>query len=181
MPFPPPDPLQTPAERPTSDLRLALYEPDIPQNTGTLLRTAACLGFAVDLIEPAGFAFTDRNLRRAGLDYLDLAVLTRHSGWTAFDAVRRGEGRRLVLATTAGDTPHTDFAFRGDDVIMVGRESAGVPPQVHAAVDARLRVPMLSGRRSLNVAIAATLVFAEALRQTGGWAAIGGGIGAVRS
>jgi tRNA (cytidine/uridine-2'-O-)-methyltransferase len=168
----PADPIARP-RAPTSDLRLALYEPDIPQNTGTLLRTAACLGFAVDLIEPAGFALTDRNLRRAGLDYLDLAMLERHSGWSAFEAARRAAGRRLVLLTTAGDTPHLDFAFRGDDVIMVGRESAGVPAPVHAAADARLRVPMLAGRRSLNVAIAATLVLAEALRQTGGWTAIG--------
>ncbi|TBW34768.1 tRNA (cytidine(34)-2'-O)-methyltransferase [Siculibacillus lacustris] len=150
-------------------MRLALYEPDIPQNTGTLLRTAACLGLAVDLIEPAGFAVTDRNLRRAGLDYLDAAVLTRHSGWTAFDAARRAEGRRLILLTTAAAEPYLDFAFRPDDVILVGRESAGVPERVHASADARLIVPMRPGLRSLNVAIAATFVLGEALRQTAGF------------
>ncbi|MER2605297.1 MAG: TrmH family RNA methyltransferase [Siculibacillus sp.] len=154
---------------PRVDLRLALYEPDIPQNTGTLLRTAACLGIAVDLIEPAGFAITDKNLRRAGLDYLDAAVLTRHTGWTAFDAARRAAGRRLVLLTTAADTPHVDFAFRPNDVLMVGRESVGVPPSVHAAVDARVVVPMCPGRRSFNVAIAAAFVLGEALRVTDGW------------
>ena len=151
------------------DLRLALYQPDIPQNTGTLLRTAACLGIAVDLIEPAGFAVTDRNLRRAGMDYLDAAVLTRHTGWTAFEAERRAWGRRLVLLTTRGETSYLDFAFRADDVIMVGRESAGVPDEVHAGADARLTVPMLPGRRSLNVAVAAVMVLGEALRQTRGF------------
>ena len=155
------------APRPTlaAGLRLALYEPDIPQNTGTLLRTAACLGLAVDLIEPAGFAVTDRNLRRAGLDYLDAAVLDLHPSWRAFDAARRAEGRRLILLTTRGATRHLDFAFRPDDVIMVGRESAGVPDAVHAAADARLVVPMRPGLRSLNVAVAAVVVLAEALRQ----------------
>jgi tRNA (cytidine/uridine-2'-O-)-methyltransferase len=152
-----------------TDLRLALYQPDIPQNTGTLLRTAACLGVAVDLIEPAGFAVTDRNLRRAGMDYLDAAVLTRHAGWTDFEAQRRAAGRRLVLLTTRGTTSHLDFAFRSDDVIMVGRESAGVPEEVHAAADARLVVPMRPGMRSLNVAVAAVMVLGEALRRTGGF------------
>ena len=153
-----------------TELRLALYQPDIPQNTGTLLRTAACLGVAVDLIEPAGFAVTDRNLRRAGMDYLDAAVLTRHAGWSAFEAGLRGEGRRLVLATTAATTSHLDFRFAPRDVIMVGRESAGVPPEVHARADARLVVPMRPGLRSLNVAVAAVMVLGEALRQTGGFA-----------
>jgi len=152
-----------------TDLRLALYQPDIPQNAGTLLRTAACLGIAVDLIEPAGFAVTDRNLRRAGMDYLDAAVLTRHTGWTAFDAARRAEGRRLVLLTTRGATSHLDFAFRDGDIVMVGRESAGVPDEVHAAADARLAVPMRAGLRSLNVAVAAALVLGEALRQIRGF------------
>ncbi len=153
-------------------LRLALYEPDIPQNTGTLLRTAACLGLAVDLIEPAGFAITDKTLRRAGLDYLDAAVLTRHASWSAFDARRRDEGRRLVLLTTRATTRHVDFAFRPDDVIMVGRESAGVPDPVHDAVDARLIVPMRAGLRSLNVAVAAVVVLGEALRQLDAYPAL---------
>lgn len=148
-----------------TDLRLALYQPDIPQNTGTLLRTAACLGVAVDLIEPAGFAVTDRNLRRAGLDYLDAAVLTRHPSWATFDAARRAAGRRLVLLTTRGRTVHVGFDFRADDVIMVGRESAGVPEAVHAIADARLVVPMRPGLRSLNVAVAAVMVLGEALRR----------------
>jgi tRNA (cytidine/uridine-2'-O-)-methyltransferase len=151
-----------------TDLRLALYQPDIPQNTGTLLRTTACLGLGVDLIEPAGFAVTDRNLRRAGMDYLDTAVLTRHSGWTAFEAGRRSSGRRLVLLTTQGAVSYLDFAFRCDDILLVGRESAGVPDEVHDAADARLIVPMVAGMRSLNVAVAAVMVIGEALRQTGG-------------
>lgn len=152
-----------------TDLRLALYQPDIPQNAGTLLRTAACLGVAVDLIEPAGFAITDRNLRRAGMDYLAAATLTRHVGWSAFEAVRRGEGRRLVLLTTRAATSYLDFDFRADDILLVGRESAGVPDAVHEACDARLVVPMLPGFRSLNVAIAAALVLGEAMRRTGGF------------
>jgi tRNA (cytidine/uridine-2'-O-)-methyltransferase len=152
-----------------TDLRLALYQPDIPQNTGTLLRAAACLGLAVDLIEPAGFAVTDRNLRRAGMDYLDAAVLTRHAGWSAFDAARRADGRRLVLLTTRATTPYLDFAFDDRDVIMVGRESAGVPDEVHASADARLVVPMRPGMRSLNVAVAAVMVLGEALRRTRGF------------
>ena len=152
-----------------TDLRLALYQPDIPQNTGTLLRTAACLGVGVDLIEPAGFAVTDRNLRRAGMDYLDAAVLTRHTGWAAFETARRAAGRRLVLLTTMGAVSYLDFAFRPDDVVMVGRESAGVPDEVHAVADARLIVPMRPGLRSLNVAVAAVMVLGEALRRTGGF------------
>jgi len=151
-----------------SDLRLALYEPDIPQNTGTLLRTAACLGFAVDLIEPAGFAVTDKNLRRAGLDYLPAAVLTRHASWAAFEAERAASGRRLVLLTTRAEVSAFAFDFRPDDILMVGRESAGVPDAVHAAADARITVPMRPGLRSLNIAVAAAMVLAEALRQTDG-------------
>lgn len=158
------DPTAAPT-MPATDLRLALYQPDIPQNTGTLLRTAACLGVAVDLIEPAGFAITDKNLRRAGLDYLDAATLTRHADWAAFEARRRAEGRRLVLLTTRGDTRHLDFAFAAGDVIMVGRESAGVPDHVHACADARLIVPMRPGLRSLNVAVAAVFALGEALRR----------------
>lgn len=157
--------ISAPSDESAPDLRLALYQPDIPQNTGTLLRTGACLGVAVDLIEPAGFAVTDRNLRRAGLDYLDEAMLTRHDDWVAFDAARRAAGRRLVLLTTRGETDYRDFAFMPDDVIMVGRESAGVPDAVHETADARLIVPMRPGMRSLNVAIAAALVVGEALRQ----------------
>ena len=152
----------------SADLRLALYEPDIPQNTGTLLRAAACLGFAVELIEPAGFAITDKNLRRAGLDYLPAALLTRHASWTAFEDWRATTGRRLILLTTRADASAFDFVWRPDDVIMVGRESAGVPETVHATADARLKVPMRPGFRSLNVALTAAMVMGRALAETGG-------------
>lgn len=161
-------PIDTPNAPGDRSLRLALYEPDIPQNTGTLLRTAACLGFAVDLIEPAGFAVTDKNLRRAGLDYLPSAVLTRHASWTAFESWRAGTPRRLVLLTTRAEASAFAFDWRPDDVVMVGRESAGVPDAVHAAADARLAVPMRPGFRSLNVAVAAAMVLAHALAATGG-------------
>lgn len=145
-------------------MRLALYQPDIPQNAGTILRLAACLGVAVDVIGPAGFDFSDRNLRRAGLDYLNHVEIARHLSFEAFLAARRG---RLVLLTTTGDTAYMDFAFTGDDTLLLGRESAGVPESVHGIADARLRVPMQPGLRSLNVAVTAAMVLGEALRQTG--------------
>jgi tRNA (cytidine/uridine-2'-O-)-methyltransferase len=147
--------------------RLALYQPDIPQNTGTMLRFAACMGVAVDIVEPAGFDVSDRNFRRAGLDYLDLVEIRRHRSFTAFEEWRRGDGRRLVLATTKGAQPYTAFAFEPGDVLLMGRESAGVPDEVHEAADARLLIPMRPGLRSLNVAMAAAMIVAEALRQTG--------------
>jgi tRNA (cytidine/uridine-2'-O-)-methyltransferase len=148
-------------------MRLALYQPDIPQNTGTILRTAACLGVAVDLIEPAGFNASDKALRRAGLDYLDRLDFTRHDSFAAFLAARAPG--RLVLATTAAATAYTDFAFAAGDTILLGRESAGVPDEVHALADARVRVPLVPGMRSLNVAVAAAMILGEALRQTGGF------------
>ncbi len=148
-------------------MRIALYQPDIPQNAGTMMRMAACLGVAVDLIEPAGFDASDRNLRRAGLDYLDQLDLTRHVSFAAFDAARRGAGARLVLATTRGATSYVEFGFRPGDIVMVGRESAGVPEAVHEAADARILVPMRPGLRSLNVAVSAAMILGEALRQTG--------------
>jgi tRNA (cytidine/uridine-2'-O-)-methyltransferase len=150
-------------------LRLALYQPDIPQNTGTLLRMAACLGLAVEIVEPAGFDVSDRHLRRSGLDYLDHVTVTRHRSWDAFEAWRRGAGIRLVLATTAAAVPYTRFAFRDGDCLLMGRESAGVPESVHAAADARVVVPIRPGLRSLNIAVAAALVAGEALRQVGGF------------
>jgi tRNA (cytidine/uridine-2'-O-)-methyltransferase len=150
-------------------MRLALYEPDIPQNTGTMLRLAACLGVPVDLIEPCGFVWSDRRLRRSGMDYLEGVSLTRHASWAAFRA-DRGAGR-LVLLTTSGDVAHTGFAFRLSDTLLVGRESAGVPAEVHEAADARVVIPMVPGARSLNVALAAALALGEALRQTGQLAA----------
>lgn len=149
-------------------LRLALYQPDIPQNTGTMLRMAACLGLAVEIVEPAGFDVSDRHLRRSSLDYLDHVAITRHRSFVAFEAWRAGPGVRLVLATTAGALPYTDFAFRPDDCLMVGRESAGVPEAVHAAAEARIVVPIRPGLRSLNVAVAAAMIAGEALRQVAG-------------
>lgn len=148
-------------------LRLALYQPDIPQNTGTMLRMAACLGVAVEIIEPAGFDVSDRHLRRSGLDYLEHVAITRHRSWAAFEDWRREDGIRLVLATTAGAVPYTEHAFRDGDCILVGRESAGVPEAVHAAADARVVVPIREGLRSLNVAVAAAMILGEAIRQAG--------------
>jgi len=145
-------------------MRLALYEPDIPQNTGTVLRLAACLGVAVDIIEPCGFLLDDRRLRRAGMDYLDRLDWARHSCWRSFAQARRG---RLILLTTRADRSYCAFRFAADDVLLFGRESAGVPPAVHDAADARLRVPMRPGLRSLNVAVSVAMVLGEALRQTG--------------
>ena len=148
-------------------LRLALFQPDIPQNAGTLLRTCACLGVGADLVEPAGFPTADRNFRRAGMDYLDALDLRRHASFAAFEAWRAAElpRRRLVLLTTAAEADYRDVAFRAGDVLMVGRESAGVPAEVHDAADLRLGVPMRPGFRSLNVAVAAAMVLGEALRQ----------------
>mgnify|MGYP002777053747 CR=1 FL=1 len=150
-------------------MRIALYQPDIAGNVGTILRTAACFGIAVDIIEPCGFAFSERALRRAGMDYAAVAAVTRHGGWDAYCAARKGQGR-LVLMTTAGATPLPRFAFRPDDHLLMGSESAGVPSHVHDAADARVVIPLRSGFRSLNVAVAAGIAIAEALRQTEGFA-----------
>ena len=150
-------------------MRLALYQPDIPQNAGTIMRLAACLGVALDIIEPAGFDASDRNLRRAGLDYLERLELRRHVSFAAFEEWRREAGYRLVLATTRGSIPYAEFAFVRTDILMLGRESAGVPEAVHAAADARVFVPMRPGLRSLNVAVTAAMMVGEALRQTGGF------------
>jgi tRNA (cytidine/uridine-2'-O-)-methyltransferase len=147
-------------------MRLALFEPDIPQNTGTLLRLAACLDLGVDLIEPLGFQLDDKRLKRAGMDYVHGLDLVRHRSWSRFHAAPPG---RLVLLSARAETPYTAFAYRSDDVLLLGRESAGVPPAVHAAVDARVRIPMAAGMRSLNVALAAAMVAGEALRQTVGF------------
>ena len=148
-----------------TDLRIALYQPDIPGNTGTILRMAACLGVAVDIIEPAGFDLSDRNLKRAGMDYLQMAALTRHVSWASFEAWRKAEGRRLVLFTTKAALPYTDFAFSSGDIVLFGRESAGVPDHVHDRADARLLVPMQPAARSLNLALCAAMAAGEALRQ----------------
>lgn len=146
-------------------MRLALFEPDIPQNTGAILRLAACLGVGVDIIEPCGFVFTDARLKRAGMDYLEEVSITRHSSWTAFTESR--DAGRLVLLTTKANLAYTDFVFDPLDTLIVGRESAGAPHTVHQAADARIKVPMVDGLRSLNVALASAMVLGEALRQTG--------------
>ncbi len=147
------------------DLRLALYQPDIAGNTGTILRTGACFGLAVDVIGPAGFDMSERALRRAGMDYLAMAALERHVDWTSFLARQRGEGRRIVLFTTKAETVLWDFAFAPGDTLLFGRESAGVPDAVHEAADSRLLIPMPGGGRSLNLAVAAGIAAAEAARQ----------------
>jgi len=147
-------------------MHLALYQPDIPQNTGAILRLGACLDVAVDLIEPCGFVWSDRRLRRAGMDYLEGVTLSRHASWAAFQAARATTGSRLVLLTTQGDVRYDAFAFRPTDTLLVGRESAGVPQEVHAAADARVVIPLAPPARSLNVALAASIVLSEALRQT---------------
>ena len=147
-------------------LRIALYQPDIAGNTGTILRMAACLGVAVDIIEPAGFDMSDRALKRAGMDYLELAALTRHVDFATFDAWRAGEARRLVLLSTKAETPYTQYAFEPNDILLLGRESAGVPDAVHHRADARLTIPLVAGR-SLNLAVSAAMAAGEAVRQVG--------------
>jgi tRNA (cytidine/uridine-2'-O-)-methyltransferase len=148
-------------------MQIALYEPDIPQNTGSILRLAACLGITAHIIEPAGFPTSDRAFRRAGMDYLAEVALLRHTSWQAFDAWRTAAGARLILFTTRAVTSYLDHAFRSDDILLFGRESSGVPEPVHAAADARLVIPIKAGLRSLNVAMAAAMALGEALRQTG--------------
>ncbi|MBZ9655374.1 tRNA (cytidine(34)-2'-O)-methyltransferase [Phyllobacterium lublinensis] len=147
------------------DLRIALYQPDIPGNTGTILRMAACFGIAVDVIEPAGFDLSDRSLKRAGMDYLEKAALTRHADWQQFQEWRLSENRRLLLFSTKASEPYTAFTFRKGDILLLGRESAGVPDDVHRAADARLIIPMAPGARSLNLALSAAIAVGEAFRQ----------------
>lgn len=146
-------------------MRIALYQPDIPQNTGTILRLGACMGVSISIIEPCGFPFSDRGLKRAGLDYLLKSDISRHESWDSFLA-DRPKGARIVLLTTKGAVPYTRFHFEPDDILLLGRESAGVPDAVHNVADARIIVPMMAETRSLNVAIAAAMVLGEALRQT---------------
>ena len=151
-------------------LSLALYQPDIPQNVGTLLRLGACFGLAVHVIHPTGFPFSRAALRRSGMDYLDTVELYEHDGFGDFQIWQKQTGRRLVLLTTRSDRHHCDLQYNADDVLMVGRESAGVPDAVHSAVDLAVRIPMRQEARSLNVAISAALVIGEAMRQTDGFA-----------
>lgn len=147
-------------------MRLALYQPDIPQNTGTMLRLAACMGLSVDIIEPCGFVLDDKRLRRAGMDYLEGVDLTRHASWERF---LEQPPERIVLLTTQADRPYTGFDFALGDCLLLGRESAGVPAEVHARADARIVVPMRPGLRSLNVAVCAAMAVGEALRQIDGF------------
>ncbi len=149
-------------------MRIALYEPDIPQNTGTILRLCACLGVEAHIIEPAGFPVTDRAFRRAGMDYLDQVTLVRHESFAAFEGWRALKRVSLVLLTTTAEQSYLDHTFGIDQILMFGRESAGVPDAVHRAADTRIRVPMRPGMRSMNVAMAVAMVVGEALRQTGG-------------
>lgn len=145
--------------------RLALFQPDIAGNTGSILRLGACLGIGVDVIGPAGFDFSDRALKRAGMDYLAMAALARHDDWRSFEENRKAAGGRLILFTTSGDTPYTRFEFRPGDVLLFGRESSGVPEEVHDAAAARLLIPMPGGGRSLNLAMSAAMAAGEAMRQ----------------
>ena len=147
---------------------LALYQPDIPQNCGTMLRMCACLGLEAAIIEPAGFPVNDRHFRRAGMDYLEAVTIARHASFAAFEAWRQGAMRRLVLLSTKADLAYTDLAFRADDIVLVGRESAGVPKIVHEAADVRIVIPIRPSLRSLNVAVAAAMTVGEALRQIDG-------------
>jgi tRNA (cytidine/uridine-2'-O-)-methyltransferase len=147
-------------------MQIALYQPDIPQNTGTILRLCACMDVAAHIIEPAGFAVSDRNFRRAGMDYLDQLNWMRHDSWTKFEEWRRHGGRRLLLFTTKGPTPYLDFRYQASDILLFGRESAGVPQAVADAADARLVIPISPSLRSLNVATATAMALGEALRQT---------------
>lgn len=151
-------------------MRLALFQPDIPQNTGTLMRLGACLDVALDVIEPCGFIFNEKAMRRAGMDYLEMVSYRRHDSWSEFLKYRDAhpeEYGRIVLLTTHASKPYTEFEFKSNDIILMGRESAGVPQEVHDIVDARLLIPMNANARSINVAISAVMVIGECLRQTG--------------
>lgn len=145
---------------------IALYQPDIPQNTGTILRLAACLGVTVHIIEPAGFPLSDSALKRAGMDYLERAAMKRHINFDSFEAWRNEQNRRLLLLTTKTDQAYTDHAYHRSDILLMGRESTGAPQEIHALADHRLTIPMAESMRSLNVAVSAGMVIGEALRQT---------------
>ena len=147
-------------------MRLALYQPDIPQNTGTLMRLCASMGVALDIIEPCGFALDEKKLRRAAMDYIDHLDMTRHLDWPTFQAQKTG---RLILLSTKASVPYTNFEFQPTDILLAGRESAGVPDDVHAAADARVIVPMVADVRSINVAVSCAMVMGEALSQTAGF------------
>ncbi|HLX15330.1 MAG TPA: tRNA (cytidine(34)-2'-O)-methyltransferase [Bradyrhizobium sp.] len=149
-------------------MQIALFQPDIPQNTGTILRLCACMDAEAHIIEPAGFAVSDRSFRRAGMDYLDQVNWTRHDSWAKFEQWRKRAGHRLILFTTKGATPYLEFRYHAPDILLFGRETAGVPQAVADAADARLVIPIKPGLRSLNVATAAAMALGEAVRQTSG-------------
>lgn len=156
-------------------MRLALFQPDIPQNTGTLLRLGACLDIELDIIEPCGFIFSEKTLKRAGMDYLDMVRYRRHHSWEHFLQYRAEhpeEYGRIVLLTTHASEPYYNFEFRPNDIILMGRESAGVPGEVHQTADARLLIPMNHNARSINVAVSAVMVVGECLRQVNGFPAM---------
>ena len=150
-------------------MQIALFQPDIPQNTGTILRLCACLDVAAHIIEPAGFPVSDRHFRRAGMDYLDQVTIARHDSWSKFEQWRNDGGYRLILFTTRGTGSYLDYRYQAADILLFGRESAGVPDEVAAKTDARLLIPMRAGLRSLNVAMAAAMAIGEAMRQTNGF------------
>jgi tRNA (cytidine/uridine-2'-O-)-methyltransferase len=147
-------------------MQIALFQPDIPQNTGTILRLCACLDVTAHIIEPAGFPVSDRHFRRAGMDYLDQVTITRHDSWSKFEQWRLEAGYRLILFTTKATSSYLDYRYGADDILLFGRESAGVPDEVATAADARLVIPIEPGLRSLNVAMASAMALGEALRQT---------------
>ena len=146
-------------------MRLALYQPEIPPNVGTILRLCACENIPLDIIEPCGFPFSERSLKRAGMDYIDRAQFKRHNDW--HDFIQNSKSGRIVLLTTKAETPYTAFPFQEDDILLFGQESAGVPEEIHQQADARLCIPMAGNLRSLNVAVAVAMVLGEAMRQTG--------------
>ena len=148
---------------------IALFEPDIPQNTGSLIRLSACLSTQLHIIEPCGFPLEDKRLRRVAMDYLDLAKLVKHSSWPRFLDFARAQKRRIILLSTKASENYTQFAFRSEDILLLGRETSGVPEAVHKAVDARVKIPLNGEARSLNMALATSMVLGEALRQTNGF------------
>ena len=147
-------------------MQIALFQPDIPQNTGTILRLCACLNVEAHIIEPAGFPVSDRHFRRAGMDYLDQVTITRHDSWSKFEQWRNDKRYRLILFTTKASLCYLDYRYGEADILLFGRESAGVPDEVASAADARLVIPVRPGMRSLNVAVTAAMALGEALRQT---------------
>jgi len=147
-------------------MKIALYQPDIPQNLGAMMRLCACMGTSLDIIEPCGFLWNERKIRQSAMDYYDGIDITRHNNWDNFFDMYQGQGRRIVLMTTKSSEPYYDFEFRDTDILLAGRESAGVPENVHAAVQGRICIPMEGDFRSLNIVNATSMILGEAIRQT---------------